>query len=128
MHSFFYIEITEEPQINFDNQWLVALKDILSTPYFFDLDNFSDPKLIELALQQANESESVSVCIQDRGGNKSTVIGFLNKLTKMKCAHFIINHEDPVFKKIGSFLFDHYKETPLDRDALADIKSFMKLE
>lgn len=100
-YAFIYIQIADTHNVEFSIPLLNKLKETYPTVTFFDLDNHSEPIMIDHAVRLIKECDHVVVVFDKRSGTPQKTLKIIEAIisNKKKC-HSILIGQDALLQKM----------------------------
>jgi hypothetical protein len=111
MKVLIYLELLEEPSVNYEKEIISWGKENIKSLISFDLDNFSDQYMFKYAIELIEKEEKIVVVVDIKGqAQAGKLMGLVEKIIKYKNKCLVLmNGENVMLEKMFSLLGHNYK-------------------
>ena len=112
MKALIYIEIIENISHNYEKEIIEWAKHSYPDLSVFDFDNFSEPSMVQYAIQLLESAEKALVIIESKADTSgSKILAIAEKILKQKNkVQVILNGENKVFTRMFALLEKRFKK------------------
>ncbi|HXA01836.1 MAG TPA: hypothetical protein VNW99_07610 [Cytophagaceae bacterium] len=111
MKVLIYIELLDEPSVNYNKEIISWVKENIKDLVSFDLDNFSDQYMFKYATELIEKEERIVVVVEVKGeASAGKVMGLAEKIIKHKDKCLVMmNGENAMLGKMFGLLKGKFK-------------------